>query len=57
MAKASEVKRKGMFRIMENILETLKKELIEVSEEHALSEIKAKYLGKKGLITGLSAQI
>ena len=42
---------------MENILETLKKELIEVSEEHALSEIKAKYLGKKGLITGLSAQI
>lgn len=42
---------------MENILEELKNDLQTVNTEANLNEIKTKYLGKKGSITELSAQI
>ena len=42
---------------MENIISELKKDLESVKEMHALSEIKAKYLGKKGHITSLYSKM
>ncbi len=42
---------------LEQILENLKNELKNINDEHSLNEIKTKYLGKKGSITGLSAKI
>ncbi len=42
---------------LEQILENLKNELKDINDEHSLNEIKTKYLGKKGSITGLSAKI
>lgn len=42
---------------LDSILETLKSDLSAVKTNHELSEIKTKYLGKKGKITVLSAKI
>ena len=42
---------------LENILQTLKQELDQISEIQALNELKAKYLGKKGPIAELSSKI
>ena len=42
---------------MENILEDLKKDLIDIDNIPSLSEIKSKYLGKKGSISELSSKI
>ena len=42
---------------LDSILETLKSDLSAVKTNHELSEIKTKYLGKKGEITVLSAKI
>ena len=42
---------------MEKILNDLKKELKEIKDSQKLSELKAKYLGKKGSISALSAKI
>ena len=42
---------------LDSILETLKSDLSAVKTNHELSEIKTKYLGKKGEITLLSAKI
>lgn len=42
---------------LDSILETLKSDLNTVNTQHELSEIKTKYLGKKGEITLLSAKI
>ena len=42
---------------MEKILNDLKKELQEIKDSQKLSELKAKYLGKKGSISALSAKI
>ena len=42
---------------LEKILENLKIDLKGVNTEHELSEVKTKYLGKKGSITSLSSKI
>jgi len=42
---------------MEKILKELKEELQEIKDSQKLSEIKAKYLGKKGSISALSSKI
>ena len=42
---------------MEDILKELKDDLSKVNTEHELSEVKTKYLGKKGNITLLSSKI
>ena len=42
---------------LDSILETLKSDLSAVKNDHELSEIKTKYLGKKGEINVLSAKI
>ncbi len=42
---------------LENILKELKDDLNGVSDEHTLSDIKTKYLGKKGQITALYAKM
>ena len=42
---------------LENIFKSLKTDLESVKTEHELGEVKTKYLGKKGSITGLSAKI
>ena len=42
---------------LENILSSLKKDLEGVSAEHEFNEIKAKYLGKKGVITALYSKM
>ena len=42
---------------MEKILDELKKELKDISDSQKLSELKAKYLGKKGSISMLSSKI
>ena len=42
---------------LENILKELKDDLNGVSDEHTLSDIKVKYLGKKGQITALYAKM
>ena len=40
-----------------NIKEELKKELVSVEKQQELIEIKAKYLGKKGVVTELTANM
>ncbi|MBQ9011516.1 MAG: phenylalanine--tRNA ligase subunit alpha [Bacilli bacterium] len=42
---------------MEKILETLKQELKEIKNTQKLNDLKAKYLGKKGSISSLSAKL
>ncbi|MBR3363117.1 MAG: phenylalanine--tRNA ligase subunit alpha [Bacilli bacterium] len=42
---------------MEKILEELKKDLKSISDDQKLSELKAKYLGKKGSVSKLSSKI
>ena len=41
----------------EKLLKNLKEDLVNVTDEHLLNEIKTKYLGKKGSITSLSSKI
>ena len=47
----------GIFLELEEILSNLKKDLEGVSSLHDLSEVKAHYLGKKGVITSLYAKM
>ena len=42
---------------LDDILSNLKSDLEGVSTEHALNEVKAKYLGKKGEITALYSKM
>ena len=42
---------------MEKILDELKKDLKEIKDNQSLSELKAKYLGKKGSISALSSKL